>query len=413
MEAFRYMNGKLRCENADIGKAAAAVGTPFYIYSRRAFADNFRRLDKALAGSRHIICYACKANSNLSVFRLFARLGAGADIVSGGELYKALKAGVDPGKIVFAGVGKTEDEIRFALSSRILMFNVESVPELNLINDIAGKMRRKTAVAVRVNFGFDPHTHGYINTSRGSKFGIDMSMARGVFAYAKVLRNIDIAGLHSHIGSQITQTGPFVRNLRMALSLAESLKELGIHLRFINLGGGLGIAYREKESPVSVSSVGNIFRKLLKNSRRYTLILEPGRFLSANAGALVTKVLYAKESFGKKFVIVDAGMTDLIRPSLYGAYHRILPLTTVRSPLATVVSVVGPVCETGDFFALDRKMPVPGQGDLLAVMDAGAYGFEMSSNYNSRPRPAQVLVSGSRFSVIRKRETRADLVRGE
>jgi len=412
MERFRYIGKKLFCENVDVAEIAEKVGTPFYLYSQKKIEENYRALDTALKGIPHLICYSYKANSNLTICRILKTLGAGADIVSGGELYKAIKAGVAPEKIIFAGVGKTEEEIRYAIKTGILMFNVESVEELNFINEIAGRMKRVVPVALRVNFGFDPHTHGYINTGKGSKFGIDISIARGVFAFAKVLKNVEVTGLHSHIGSQITEVEPFKKNLQMALKLAEDLKELKIKLRYINLGGGLGISYRDTESPVPLSQLGRIYRQLLEGTH-YTLILEPGRFIAGNAGILVTRVLYTKESFHKKFVIVDAGMNDLIRPSLYNAFHRILPVEKSINREVCKLNIVGPVCETGDFFALDRTMSLPVKGDLLAVMEAGAYGFEMSSNYNSRCRVAQVLVKGRQFSIIKKRQEYSDLIRGE
>lgn len=413
MDAFRYKGRKLYCEGADIEKIVRKTGTPVYLYSRGRIESNYKILDNAFKGIPHMICYSCKANSNLAICRVLKNLGAGIDILSAGELYKALKVGVNAKKIVFAGVGKTEDEIRYALRSGILMFNVESVAELNLINEISGRMGRVAPVAIRVNFGFNPHAeYAYTNTSGGSKFGIEARVAEGVYAYANALKNVKVIGVHSHIGSQITEVLPFSKNLEMALNLADNLRKLNIHIKYIDLGGGFGIGYKENELPVSMASAGRMFRPLLRG-KPYTLIFEPGRFIAGPSGVLITKVLRIKESFGKIFVVVDAGMNDLIRPSLYEAYHRIIPVNKPTSKQAGKVDVVGPVCETGDFLALNRKMHLPREGDLLAVMDAGAYGFEMASNYNSRCRPAQVMVHKNKFSTIRKRDTFADLVKGE
>jgi diaminopimelate decarboxylase len=410
---FRYKNDLLYCDDVNIKTIAGKIGTPFYLYSRKQIESNYKKLDASLGCIPHMLCYSCKANSNIAICRALKKLGAGIDILSAGELYKALKAGINPKKIVFAGVGKSGEEIRYALRSNILMFNVESIPELKLINEIAGSMRRTAPIALRVNFGFDPHAgFDYINTSKGSKFGIEISAAQGAFAYARALRNVGIIGMHSHIGSQITEVGPFRKNLELSLSLAEEMKKLNIYIKYIDLGGGFGIGYKEKEQPISVDSLGRAFRLLLSKNK-YTLILEPGRFIVGNTGILVTRVLRAKKSFGKTFVIVDAGMNDLIRPSLYGAYHRIITVNKSTRGQVNKVDIVGPVCETGDFLALNRRMRLPEEGGLLAVMDAGAYGFEMASNYNSRLRPAQIMVSGKKFSVIRKRETYEDIVRGE
>jgi diaminopimelate decarboxylase len=360
----------------------------------------------------HIIAFAMKANSNLAILRLMAREGSGADIVSGGELYRALKAGVPPSKIVFAGVGKNREEIRYALKSGILMFNVESSDELRTIDDVAAEMRTKARVALRVNPDVDPKTHPYISTGmKKSKFGISADRALEEFKLASSLKHIDVAGVHKHIGSQLTEIAPFVDALKKILELVEQLKGQGINLRYINIGGGLGITYSD-ETPPEPKDLSAAISPLLRDLKG-TLIMEPGRVIVGNAGALVTKVLYQKASDVKRFVIVDAAMNDLLRPSLYGAFHEIKPVRETPAAKSVTVDIVGPVCESGDFLAKDRAMPEVKTGDLLAVMSAGAYGFVMASNYNSRPRVPEILVRGRDIHVIRERESLTDLVRGE
>jgi len=411
MNEFKYRDQELYCEGVPVEKIAREVGTPVYIYSASTIRNHYRVIDRAFKAIPHIICFAVKANSNLSILRLLASEGSGADIVSGGELYRALKAGIDPDKIVFAGIGKTEEEIRFALESDILMFNVESSLELKKINEIASSMGRKAPVALRVNPDIDPKTHPYIATGlKKSKFGIDISRALEEYETASHLSNIEIVGIHKHIGSQITEVEPFVAAMERIINLAERLEEKGIKIRYIDAGGGLGIRYKEEEPP-HPEELGQALVPLLKD-RGWTVIFEPGRVIVGNGGILVTRVLYLKESPVKNFIIVDAGMNDLIRPSLYDAYHEIVH---VRKPdgKEIVADVVGPICESGDFLAKDRKILCPEPGDYLAVMSAGAYGFTMASNYNSRPRAAEVLVDGDQYRIIRKRETYEDLIRGE
>lgn len=412
MHDFVYRNGELCCEDVPLSRIAKEFGTPFYVYSHATLIRHFRALDTAFQHVPHIIAFAMKANSNLAILRLMAREGSGADIVSGGELYRALKAGVPPAKIVFAGVGKSREEIRYALKSGILMFNVESSDELRAIDDVAAELRTKARVALRVNPDVDPKTHPYISTGmKKSKFGISADRALEEFRLASSLKHIDVAGVHKHIGSQLTEVSPFVDALKKVLELVEQLKGQGINIRYINIGGGLGITYSDEKPPEPkdlAAAVSPLLRDL-----KCTVIMEPGRVIVGNAGALVTKVLYQKASDVKRFVIVDAAMNDLIRPSLYGAFHDIKPVRETTAGNPVTVDVVGPVCESGDFLAKDRMMPEVTSGDLLAVMSAGAYGFVMASNYNSRPRVPELLIRGREIHVIRKRESLADLVRGE
>jgi len=409
---FAYRQGELYCEDVPLSRIAKEVGTPFYVYSHATLVRHFRAIDSAFQHVPHIIAFAMKSNSNLAILRLMAREGSGADIVSGGELYRALKAGVPPEKIVFAGVGKNREEIRYALKSGILMFNVESSDELRVIDDVAAEMRTRARVALRVNPDVDPKTHPYISTGmKKSKFGISADRALEEFKLASSLKHIDVAGVHKHIGSQLTDIAPFVDALKKILELVAQLKDRGINLRYINIGGGLGITYSD-ETPPEPKDLSAALSPLLRDLK-CTLIMEPGRVIVGNAGALVTKVLYQKASDVKRFVIVDAAMNDLLRPSLYGAFHEIKPVREAPASKSVTVDVVGPVCESGDFLAKDRAMPEVKTGDLLAVMSAGAYGFVMSSNYNSRPRVPEVLIKGREIHVIRQRESLADLVRGE
>jgi diaminopimelate decarboxylase len=412
MNDFQYKNGELHCEGVPVKAVARRVGTPFYLYSSSTLANHFRAFDTAFAGAPHIICYALKSNSNMAVLRLLGREGAGADIVSGGELFRALRAGINPAKIVYAGVGKRRDEIEYALKIGILMFNVESGEELLALNQAAGDMRATARIALRVNPDIDPRTHAYISTGlKENKFGIPIERALEYYQTAKALPNIEITGVHLHIGSQITETQPFVDALQKVVLFVKELRSAGITIKYIDIGGGLGITYKD-ETPPNPRELAEAVRPLLKESG-CTLVLEPGRAIVGNAGILVTSAAYHKSSGEKKFLIVDAGMNDLIRPSLYEAYHEIKPVMEPVSRETEVVDVVGPICESGDFLAKDRELPVVKQGDLLAVMSAGAYGFSMSSNYNSRPRVAEVLVKGSEFCVVRERETYNDLIKGE
>ncbi len=411
MHDFTYIGNELYCEKTPVRKIAQEVGTPVYIYSSSTLRNHYQAFDAAFAGIPHIVCFAVKANSNLSILKLFASHGGGADIVSGGELFRALKAGVDPQKIVFAGIGKTGEEISFALKSNILMFNVESSHELKKINEVAGSLGVKARVALRVNPDIDPKTHPYISTGlKKSKFGIAIKNALEEYQLASALPNIEIIGIHKHIGSQITEIAPFADAMKRITGIVKELKKSGIDIKYIDAGGGLGIRYDDEEPP-HPKELGNVLLPLIKDTG-CTLILEPGRVLTGNAGMLLTKVLYLKTGEVKNFVIVDAGMNDLIRPSLYEAHHEILPVEK-RAGESFTADVVGPICESGDFLAKDREIMKPETGDLLAVMSAGAYGFTMSSNYNSRPRVAEVMVDGDSYTVIRKRESYEDLIRGE
>ncbi len=413
MHDFHYREGELYCEDVPVNRIAKEVGTPCYIYSHATLVKHFHAYDSAFSNVPHVIAFAMKANSNLAVLRLMAREGSGVDIVSGGELYRALKAGVPPNKIVFAGVGKNPEEIRSALKADILMFNVESPAELYAIDEVAASMGRKARVALRINPDIDPKTHPYISTGlKKSKFGISADRALEEFKLASSLKHIDVVGVHKHIGSQLTEVTPFVEALKKVLQLVEVLKSSGIGIRYVNIGGGLGITYSD-ETPPLPQDLADAITPLIRDLK-CVLIMEPGRVIVGNAGILVTRLLYMKDGEAKRFMIVDAAMNDLIRPSLYGAYHEIRPVreTAANAP-KHMVDVVGPVCESGDFLAKDREMPDAKAGDLLAVMSAGAYGFVMASNYNSRPRVAEVLVKGGEIHVIRGRESYEDLVRGE
>jgi len=411
MHDFLYKNSELHAEDVPIREIAEKIGTPLYIYSHKTLLRHFNAFKDAFDGYPHIICFALKANSNTALLRLLAKKGCGADIVSGGELFIALKAGIPAKKIVYAGVGKTEEEIIYALKSRILMFNVESSDELIVIDKIAGKLRVKAPIALRVNPNINTSTHPYISTGlKKHKFGIPIKKALEHYKLASTLPNIRILGIHKHIGSQITKVSPFVDALKKVLSLAQDLKLQGINIKYLDIGGGLGISYDDDEVSPYPHDLAKAIIPLLK-TYNFTLIIEPGRSIAGNAGILVTKVLYLKKHHKKEFVIVDAGMNDLIRPSLYEAYHRILPAIKNKRPRITT-DVVGPICESGDFLARERKINRPVHGDLLAVMTAGAYGFSMSSNYNSRPKTAEVLVKGKNFYIIREREIYKDLIDG-
>jgi len=410
MHHFHYQDEILHCEEVAVPAIAAAVGTPFYLYSAATLRQHFTAFDSAFADIPHITCFAAKSCSNLAILRLFAGLGGGADIVSGGELFRALTAGVDPQKIVYSGVGKSEAEIRAALEAGILMLNVESEQELAKIQEVAAAMGIKAPVSFRVNPDVDPKTHAYISTGLAkNKFGIPIGDALRVYQAAGQLANVEVVGVSCHIGSQLTLVSPFVESLAKVKQFVGRLAEQGIAIRYLDLGGGLGIRYKEEEPPLP-AEYGRAIREELAGLD-CTLILEPGRVLVGNAGILVTRVLYTKEG-KKKFIIVDAGMNDLARPSLYDAYHAI---QAVERPggAKIVADVVGPICETGDFLAREKEVPQAQAGDLLAVMSAGAYGFSMSSNYNSRPRVAEILVHAKEFHVIRARETYENLIQGE
>jgi diaminopimelate decarboxylase len=411
MNYFNYQDDTLFCEEVPVEKIAREVGTPFYLYSHRTLLHHFRVFDAAFAEVPHIVCFAVKANSNTSILRIFVREGGGMDLVSGGELYRALKAGADPGKTVYSGVGKREDEIDYALKTGILMFNVESDQELDTINARAGAMGVRAGIALRVNPDVDPQTHPHISTGlKENKFGIDVEGSLKAYRRAAALRNLDIKGVSCHIGSQITKIAPFIDALGRLRELIRRLREEGIAIRYLDLGGGLGITY-DREVPPHPSEYA---RAIIDASKGIdcTFIFEPGRVVVGNAGILVTRVLYTKGNEGKRFIIVDAGMNDLIRPSLYGSYQQIQPVTRRKREEITA-DIVGPICESGDFLAKGRQLPAMEQDELIAVMSAGAYGFSMSSNYNSRPRIAEVLVRDDRHYIIRKRESYEDLVSGE
>ncbi len=411
MHHFNYQAGELYCENVPVRTIAQAVGTPFYLYSAATLTHHFQVFNTAFADFPHIICFAIKANANLAILRLFARLGAGADIVSGGELYRASQAGMDPSKIVYSGVGKKPAEIKAALKAGILLFNLESSQELEAINRIAGALKLKARVALRINPNIDAKTHPYISTGlKKNKFGVDIDQAVEDYRRAQELPHLGVVGVACHIGSQITQVTPFVDALERLKELITRLRTLGIQIRYLDLGGGLGIRYHDEEPP-HPKEYG---QKLLEHLKGLdcTLILEPGRVLVGNAGVLVTKVLYTKATDAKHFIIVDAGMNDLARPSLYGSYHGLWPVMEGDRPQVKA-SIVGPICESGDFLAKDRLMPAFAPGEMLAVMSAGAYGFSMSSNYNARPRVPEILVQDRDFYVIRKRETYRQLTWGE
>jgi diaminopimelate decarboxylase len=396
-----------------VKELAEKFGTPLYVYSYGTLIGHFLKLQKAFRSVNPLICYSVKANSNLAILKALVNKGAGLDIVSGGELYRALKVGCPAERIVYASVGKTDKEIEEAIRRRILFFNVESVPELENINRIAGKLGRVIRVAIRINPDVEPKTHKYITTGKlTNKFGIDFKSAAQILLVRKALTNIKISGLHIHIGSQITDSEPYVAAITKTINFINKLKKEGVRLDYLNIGGGLGITYNN-ETPQTANAFAGKIMPLLKRSG-LKIIMEPGRFIVGNSGILITKVLYIKSTPKKRFVIVDAGMNDLIRPALYEAYHDILPVELSRDPgISQKVDVVGPICESGDFFAKERKLAPVKEGQYLAIMSAGAYGFSMSSNYNSRRRAEEVMVSKNKVFVIRKRESFEDLTAKE
>ena len=410
MEEFHYRDGVLSCEEVPLSEIASTYGTPTYVYSERSITSRYAALDAAYAAIPHLICYAMKANDNLAIAGLLASKGAGADVVSGGELFRARRSGIPGNRIIFAGVGKTRAEIAQAIDEDILTFNVESEAELNAIADVAAEKGRVARVAVRVNPDVDPQTHPYISTGlKKNKFGVGAERVLDVYRQAHAHRYLEPVGIQMHIGSQLVHVQPIVDAVHRVADLVNRLRDEGISLRYFDVGGGLGIRYHDEqpEGPSQLAAqVIPIIREL-----GMTLLAEPGRFLVGNSGALLTRVVYRKQNGAKTFVIVDAGMNDLIRPSLYDAYHEIATVAEGGQP--EVVDVVGPICESGDFFAHDRALPGTAPGDLLTVLSAGAYGFAMASNYNARPRPAEVLVSGTTHRLIRRRETYEDLIRAE
>jgi diaminopimelate decarboxylase len=430
VHSFGYRDGKLYCEDVDLARVADELGTPTYVYSAGTILDHYARLDAALAPLDHLICYAVKANSNRAILKLLAGAGAGSDIVSGGELYRVLAAGGDPAKCTFAGVGKSPEEIEYALEQGVCSFNVESEAELDHINRIAAAKETRAPIALRVNPDVDTHTHEYISTgSHENKFGIALDRIGVIYEQAAKMRNVEIVGVQMHIGSQIAEAKPFASAIGKVAPIVRELKSR-YGIKFLSVGGGMGIVYQralesgsgkwwhEHGSESFAFSLRDYAGAIVPPLRELDvrILVEPGRFLVGNGGVLLTRVRYVKKTGAKKFAIADAGMNDLIRPALYRSYHEIVPVkepSTIRSKNTGKIDIVGPVCESGDFFALDREMPELHEDDLLAIMSAGAYGFVMASNYNSRPLPAEALVRGEKFALIRKRQTWEDLVRDE
>ena len=408
MDYFEYRNAELWAEGVRVKELAERFGTPLYVYSKKTLDRHYKAFDTSLGGLDHLTCFSVKANSNVNLLRLLGSLGAGVDIVSGGELHRALAAGIDPRKIVFSGVGKQDHEIREALAADILMFNVESIQELELIGQVALAMNTVARVSLRINPDVDPKTHPYISTGlKKNKFGLDILEANGAYLMAQQTPSLEPVGMDCHIGSQLTQIGPFAEALEKLLGFVDRLQVSGIDIRYLDLGGGLGITYNE-EAPPLPAELGRAIADTI-DGRKLTVILEPGRAIAGNAGILVTRVLYTKKNQAKNFLIVDAAMNDLVRPALYGAYHRIGEVTP-KGREAVKVDVVGPICESSDFLAQDRLFPAMKPGEVLAIFSAGAYGFTMSSQYNSRPRAAEVIVDGEQVTLARRRETYDDLI---
>jgi diaminopimelate decarboxylase len=408
---FDYRGGKLWSESIPLDRIAEEMGTPCYVYSRTALTAAYEAFETAFARRDHLICYAVKANSNLAILNLFAGLGSGFDIVSGGELQRVLKAGGDPRKIVFSGVGKRPDEMRAALDAGILCFNVESRSELKTLDRIAREMNKIAPVSLRVNPDVDAKTHPYISTGlKENKFGIPFEEAEFLYGSSRQFANLRITGLDCHIGSQLTELDPFAEACEKMLELLDRLEAQGFQIEHLDLGGGLGIRYYAEKPPAAEDYVNALGSQI--GQRKQRILIEPGRALVGNGGLLLTRVEYLKHSPHRNFAIVDAAMNDLMRPSLYGAYHEILPVNAKNDGDVKTYQIVGPVCETGDFLGYDREIALC-EGDLLAVMSAGAYGMSMSSNYNTRPRPAEVMVDGDQFHVIRERETLEQLTAGE
>lgn len=411
MHYFNYRDSNLYCEDVRVSDIVEEFGSPCYVYSYRTLMEHFKKLQSAFKTINPLICYSVKANSNMAICKALVNEGAGLDIVSGGELYRALKIKTDPKKIVFAGVGKTDEEIEYAIKTGILFFNVESEQELERIQEISIKLRKTVDVCLRVNPEVDPHTHHYIKTAKKeSKFGLSFSAARLLLLNRGRFFNVQIKGLHMHIGSQITEAWPYIQAIRKVNGFIREMKSNGVSLQYLNIGGGMGIIYSKE-----IAQTADIFAKaitpLLKGGLK--IILEPGRFIVGSAGILVSRVTFVKETELKNFLIIDSGMNDLIRPTLYEAYHEIVPLHRRTKAKQRQYDIVGPICESGDFLAKDRLMPQINSGEYLAVMCAGAYGFSMSSNYNSRLRVAEVLVKGDKYFIIREREKYSDLIKKE
>ncbi|MHB1665709.1 MAG: diaminopimelate decarboxylase [bacterium] len=411
MNDFIFKDSELYCESIPVKKIAEEVGTPFYLYSLATIKRHFKAFNESSKVMDSIVCFSVKANSNIAILNVLFKLGWGADIVSGGELFRSIKAGVDTSKVVYSGVGKTAGEIEFALNSDILMFNIESMSELYLINKIAENMGKKARISFRVNPDVDPKTHPYISTGmKKNKFGINIKHALESYEEAKKLNNIEAVGLDCHIGSQLTEVAPFNDAVKIIKDLLLKLNKKGFDIQFIDLGGGLGITY-ENEMPPHPSTYMNSIKDIL-GGYKGKVIFEPGRVIVGNSGAFITKVIYNKSTGHKNFIIVDGGMNDLIRPALYEAYHEIIPVIKKTGPRVKA-DVVGPICESADFLGKERTFHSIDEGDFLAVLSAGAYGFSMSSNYNSRPRAAEILVDGDKYYIIRKRETYEDLIEKE
>ncbi|NOZ60281.1 MAG: diaminopimelate decarboxylase [Calditrichaeota bacterium] len=417
MNRFSYRDGELFCEGVPVKKLAEEFGTPLYIYSKNMISEKFKAIDEAFSSVKHTICFAMKANSNMNILKLMASLGAGGDVVSGGELFLALKAGIPANKIVYASVGKTDAEIKFAIESGILAFNVESEAELEVVNQIAVSLGKKAPVAIRINPDIDVHGHPYISTGKSiNKFGIDIDKAYGVFLRANEMPGIEIVGVHSHIGSQILNLDYYDAEAKKLYDFVTRLTDAGIKIQHIDIGGGLGVHYPDvipeyAQEKKEVPAPGQLAKRVIDVLAPLGLeiVFEPGRSIVGEAGALITQVVYIKRSRDTKFIVVDAGMNDLIRPSLYEAYHQVVPTTFMKNNFE-IADVVGPICETGDFLAKSRKLPAVQRGDFLSVMTAGAYGYSLASNYNSRPRPAEVWVEGENAELIREREKVEDWV---
>ena len=412
MHHFRYDAGRLHCEGVPLERIAKEIGTPVYVYSEATLQRHVRVFNEAFQAAPHLTCYAIKANSNINLLRRFAEWGTGFDIVSGGELFRVLRAGGDPRKVIFSGVGKTANEIRYALESNILFFNVESEAEAAVIQEVAREIGATARVSIRTNPDVDAKTHPYISTgTKKNKFGVSLIDARGLYAKLAGMPNIEVVGVSCHIGSQITEMGPFKEALASLHKFIEELRSDGVALRYLDFGGGLGISYNAEEPPSPADYASAIV--CATKELGLTLVLEPGRVIVGNAGILLTRVLFKKDQGDKRFLIVDAAMNDLIRPALYGSHHQLWPIHEMNGQEKEKVDVVGPICESADFIAQDREIVKLNSGDLLAVMSAGAYGFSLSSNYNSRPRVAEVLVNGGDYEVIGRRETYEDLIRLE
>jgi len=409
----KYINGTLHLENVDLSLLAKKFGTPLYVYTENGIREKIRSLKKAFGSSLHLLAYAVKANPNAGILKIIKSEGCGAEVVSGGELYRALRAGINPGKIIFTGVGKTEEEIEIALKNRIFSIVCESDGELKVLEEISKKLKKKARVMLRVNPEVNLDTHPYIATGlRNSKFGIPQERAYSLYKVMAKSRFLEPIGIHFHIGSQITSPDPFYEASKKIRELWMMLKDEGIKLKFIDAGGGIGIQYKDDESGLSPDAYASAIKDGLKGVDA-KIIIEPGRFIVGNNGVLIGRVLYVKDNDGKRFLVTDIGMNDLIRPSLYNSYHRILPVLEKKESSGEKYDVVGPVCESGDFIARERELPEINTGELIAVLDVGAYGFSMASNYNSRPKPAEVIVKGKDYKILRKRETYRNLVKGE